>query len=167
MFGLLNNSAGDYPGTFPSVCEPVGVVNSVPSDRAAATIWFGGRHDLVSAPLPVLFRSVSQSPSYELPGVGEPVLCLFLGNGIEDGFVLGAYYNADFPPPESGAVIYHRFANGSEVRYHTDTGKIDIIGDVNVTGTLTASKDVQAAGVSLKGHKHISHGNGQPTSGPA
>lgn len=38
---------------------------------------------------------------------------------------------------------------------------------MNATAGITSNEDIQAAGVSLKGHTHIGAGSGNPTSGPS
>lgn len=45
---------------------------------------------LVSGWLPVLVPRASADMAFDLPDVGDQVLCLFLGNGLEEGFVLGS-----------------------------------------------------------------------------
>ena len=47
---------------------------------------------LVSGWLPVLVPRASADMAFDLPDVGDQVLCLFLGNGLEEGFVLGLTY---------------------------------------------------------------------------
>ena len=53
---------------------------------------------LVSGWLPVLVPRASADMAFDLPDVGDQVLCLFLGNGLEEGFVLGSMYGAQKPP---------------------------------------------------------------------
>lgn len=53
---------------------------------------------LVSGWLPVLVPRASADMAFDLPDVGDQVLCLFLGNGLEEGFVLGSMYGAQTPP---------------------------------------------------------------------
>lgn len=44
--------------------------------------------------------------------------------------------------------------------------KVTIDGDVQVNGTLTASRDVVGGGISLKSHRHLENGKGSMTSAP-
>ena len=46
-----------------------------------------------------------------------------------------------------------------------DADQVEITGDLNVAGTVTAGTDVVGAGKSLKGHKHIGVTAGSAVSG--
>lgn len=62
----------------------VGEVNSVNSIKRTVKVLFIDRDNIVSGYLPLL-------ASAPIPIVGQRVACIFLGNGIEDGFCLGGF----------------------------------------------------------------------------
>lgn len=76
----------------------IGTVSSIHPDRHKVRVKFADKDGLVSNELPVLIRGSLKNKMQYLPDVGELVLCAFLPNGEEEGFVLGAFYSeADLP----------------------------------------------------------------------
>jgi len=166
----------EYPGSWAEGIVRIGRVSSVNQTAATARVVFADRDNMVSMELPVLQGSVLGAAAYLLPAAGERVLCLFLGSGVEQGFIVGAFYDEDNPPPVSGAVIYLRIAADCFVLVNKGTkevvvstsgkvsitaaagviilGDVEITGDVGVTGEITATGDVVGNGISLHGHVH-------------
>lgn len=95
---------------------------------------------LVSGWLPVLVPRASADMAFDLPDVGDQVLCLFLGNGLEEGFVLGSMYGAQMPPVSSGDKFHRTFSDGTTLEYDRAAHKLraSVRGDVeaSVTGNL-------------------------------
>lgn len=95
---------------------------------------------LVSGWLPVLVPRASADMAFDLPDVGDQVLCLFLGNGLEEGFVLGSMYGAQTPPVSSGDKFHRTFSDGTTLEYDRAAHKLraSVRGDVeaSVTGNL-------------------------------
>ena len=58
--------------------------------------------ELITDWLPVLCPRASQDMQYDLPDIGDQVLCLFLSYGLEQGFVIGSMYGKQTPPVQSG-----------------------------------------------------------------
>ena len=54
---------------------------------------------MVTMPLRVLGRRTLKDKAQALPDIGEPVACLFSGQGLEQGVILGAHYTAKTPSP--------------------------------------------------------------------
>lgn len=117
----------------------IGRVSSIDYEKAYVRITYPDRDDAVSSELPYL------SFEYDMPKVGEMVLAVFLSNGIEDGFVIGKYFNEENPTIESGENIYYKdFGEGSCIKFDkatkTMTIKADnIILDSSSTTTILAS----------------------------
>ena len=109
---------------------------------------------LVSGWLPVLVPRASADMAFDLPDVGDQVLCLFLGNGLEEGFVLGSMYGAQMPPVSSGDKFHRTFSDGTTLEYDRAAHKLraSVRGDVeasvtgNVEVTLQGSGKVTAGG---------------------
>lgn len=208
----------------------IGTVSSVNPAKATARVVFPDDDGLVSYDLQVMQVNGFRNKDYAMPDVGTDVVCVFLGSGTEEGFIIGAVYTDGNPPPESSmdkrTVV---FKDGTRVSYdratHTlsaeiegtsivadrqnvtitapksvtincttatvnasasvtlDTPKTDITGVLNVTGlitgkggltvsgggggasiqcsgnmnlngTIAATGDVTAGGISLQGHTH-------------
>lgn len=84
-------------GELPSV--RVGHVSSYDPTTHTARIKFEDKEELVSYPFQVVLpNTLKNHDEYHLD-IGEHVLCVCLGNGIEAGYVLGALYSQTTPPP--------------------------------------------------------------------
>lgn len=73
----------------------IGRVSSKNTSKGTVEVVFPDRDNAVSSPLPVL-ESVS------FPNVNDQVVCLFLGNALEDGFCLGGFYSSENLPDLGG-----------------------------------------------------------------
>lgn len=111
---------------------------------------------LVSGWLPVLVPRASADMAFDLPDVGDQVLCLFLGNGLEEGFVLGSMYGAQTPPVPSGDKFHRTFSDGTTLEYDRKAHKLTVhaLGDISVTATGNIS--IWAGGVLKLNADHIS-----------
>jgi phage baseplate assembly protein V len=104
--------------------------------------------------------------------IGEQVVILCPSGEPANGVIIAAL-NSDAAPNTRGreSVRSVNFADGAQVVYDRDAhhmtvnlahgsieiianGGVNIIGDITLTGKMTASDDVIAAGISLKNHKH-------------
>lgn len=125
---------------------------------------------LVSGWLPVLTPRASADMAFDLPDVGDQVLCLFLGNGLEDGFVLGSMYGAQTPPVASGDKFHRTFSDGTTIEYDRKAHKLtaSVKGDVDVSATKSISLHgkesiiLQAPALLLRGNLSQSGYEGGP-----
>ena len=106
------------------------------------------------------------------PSEGEQVLVICPGGEIGAGLVLGGITCTANPAPSDQPVALLRFSDGAVFSYDPTTsalllqlpsgatttlvsdGGIAITGDIQLSGTLNASGDVVADGISLKSHTH-------------
>ena len=158
----------------------MGRVVSVSGGRARVVLADGD--NMVTHELPTLQKRVLKDQDIKMPDVGEPVACLFSGQGREAGVILGAYYNnSEQPPGVPKTADYHRYADGTEIMYdretHTLTAKVR--GDVCIEteGSLTASAKqgvrfvsalkirLEAPLIELAGRVRMTDKNGGPSSG--
>lgn len=116
----------------------VGRVSSL--SEQSARVVFPDRDDVVSYDLPVLQHGAMRTQGHWMPEVGEQVLCLFLPNGIESGFVLGSFYSDTQPGPDvaEGAVV----VAGDSVH----------LGDADADDPVVRKSDLQAAIDDLKSY---------------
>lgn len=61
----------------------VGTISSINQEKFKARVIFEDRDNLVTKELPILNKRNLQ--------LGDQVICLFLPNGLEEGFILGYY----------------------------------------------------------------------------
>lgn len=215
----------------------IGEVSSIDPARCTARVIFDDENSMVSYDLPIMQRNSFGNRDYQMVDVGEDVLCLFRGDGFEDGVIIGSFYAGDVEPPETTAdrrtvvfkdgtrICYDRASHtltvtiaGTVIVFDQQTGSITVpesasvfckkalvqasesvtidspdtlfTGNIKVqglitgqggftvtggggvvancniqlNGTLTATEDVVASGISLNSHTHTApHGE---TTGP-
>ena len=154
--------------------------------RCTVMIDAGGQEGPVeSPPLPWLAPRMGETKAWLPPSVGEQALLLCPGGEIGAGIVLGGVVSNANPAPIDEPVALLRFKDGAGLSYDPDAhelllqlpsgattvlvsdGGIDIVGDIALTGRLTASDDVLADGISLRNHKHGDvQSGGSQTGGP-
>ncbi|QJT10227.1 phage baseplate assembly protein V [Oceanidesulfovibrio marinus] len=126
----------------------VGVVTSILPEKGTVRVQLPDVHaggtPLVTRELPVRFDKTCQDKQYQMPDVGEHVLCLFLPNGQEQGCVIGAIYSeADTVPVADPDKRHIRFRDGTWLEYdrkrHELTGHI-----VDGSAELTIDRDLTA-----------------------
>lgn len=115
----------------------IGKVSSVNAQKGTVQVVFADMDNMVSTDLPVLFPQGLKNKAYAMPDVGENVVCLFMAQGVGDGFCLGCFYTPSAPPPiQETEVVYYAFADGSSIAYDRKAHKLtaDIKdGEVDVT----------------------------------
>lgn len=120
----------------------IGKVVARDASRGAVSVQFPDADGLVSQSLPVMYAKTHKDKFFFLPDIGEQVVCLFLGNGLEMGVVIGALYSGPDPVPVASGDKHHvRFSDGAIFEYDRAAHalSISIPGTVNVTaaGTVT------------------------------
>jgi phage baseplate assembly protein gpV len=140
----------------------VGTVSSVNYPAGTVRVCFEDKDNIVTDELPLL------SFEYDMPEVGQRVLCLFLGNSIAAGVCLSRYFFDGDRPVESGRDIYYKhFFKEGFLRYnranrtltiHAENvvveGNTTIQGNLRVTGNINASGSIIDAGGNTNHHSH-------------
>ena len=179
MVHAMTASPSDIQRLVGDIIRP-GLVASVDlaSDPPSCTVEIG---DMTTGPLPFSTVRAGRMRIWSPPSVGEQVSLLCPEGDTNAGIVMPALFCDAFPPPSrSPDVAMIAFDDGSALSYDMAAhhlaialaggtaaidapGGITINGDVTIQGALTASDDVKAGGVSLKGHKHsgVQPGGGQ------
>lgn len=102
-----------------------GVVTAVSEADGAARVQLEDGEGMVSMPLRVLQRRSRKDKAQCFPDVGEPVACLFSGQGMEQGALLGAVYSPETPSPnQPPGVDYTRYEDGTEIWYDRKAHKL-------------------------------------------
>lgn len=125
----------------------VGVVTNIYPERGTVRVHLVDADDQVSYELPVVYQKTGKDKEYWMPDIGEHVVCLFSGQGMEQGFVLGAIYSQADPVPVSSKDKWHiKFEDGTWLEYDRAEHKLraNIKGDVEIEATGRA--DVQCQG---------------------
>lgn len=126
----------------------VGFVNARQPEkmRVKVTVRDTTNAPLITDWLPVLCPRASGDMQYDLPDLGDQVLCLFLPYGLEQGFVVGAMYGRQVPPVQSGDKWHRVFSDGTMLEYdraaHKFSAKVQGDFQLDVTGKI----DVKAGG---------------------
>jgi len=97
-------------------------------------VTFPDRENVQTDWLKVMVENTQKNKDYWMPEVGEDVLCIFLPNGLEAGFVLGGYYVDGVAPPAASADMrVTQFADGGRVEYDRASGKALVIAKTEMT----------------------------------
>lgn len=128
----------------------VGFVNSINARKGTVQVLFPDKDNKVSNDLPLL------SFEYNMPKVEDQVVCLFLGNGLENGFCLGNFYSDINPPPQDDEQYFRKqFSDGTYIQYDKNRRQLkisaekplQIVGDLMVQGDLTVSGEVKGSNI--------------------
>lgn len=142
----------------------IGEVSSINPVKCTARVIFDDENSMVTYDLPIMQRNSLGNRDYQMPDIGEDVLCLFRSDGFEDGVIIGSFYAGDVEPPETTAdrrtvvfkdgtrICYDRAAHtltvtiaGTEIVFDQQNGSITVPDSVTVnctTATIHASKSV-------------------------
>lgn len=142
----------------------IGEVSSINPVRCTARVIFDDENSMVTYDLPIMQRNSLGNRDYQMPDIGEDVLCLFRSDGFEDGVIIGSFYAGDVEPPETTAdrrtvvfkdgtrICYDRAAHtltvtiaGTEIVFDQQKGSITVPDSVTVnctTATVNASSSV-------------------------
>ena len=120
---------------------------------------------VTSKDLPVLITRAHGDTYYDLPDIGSKVLCAFLPNGHEEGFILGSYYPKGKVSVMNDNIYLHRFNDGTYIEYDRKKHKLtaSCIGDAVITakGNLSLLADninlVAKEKIELQANQIISH----------
>lgn len=126
-----------------------GIVTEVNAREGTVRVMLPDGEGLVSWPLQVLQERSYKDKKQCLPDINESVACLFAGQGLEAGVVLGACYSQKTPPPQQEAHIdFIRYEDGSELFYdrkkHQLAATINGSAHITTTGTINAKTKTEA-----------------------
>lgn len=99
------------------------VTHRYPQKATVRVKLVGYRDNYVSHELPVIYRATRRNKDYYLPDIGEHVVCLFEGSGLEEGYVLGAIYSTEDRPTaplsaDDGEVYGFEDDSGMSMRFN-------------------------------------------------
>lgn len=122
----------------------VGEVVSINPAEATAKVRFADADKIVSYDMAVCVSRSLHDMSYDMPDVGQQVLCLFLPNGLEEGFIIRTFYSeADTPPISDPDKHYRKFKDGTVLYYDRAAHvlRADVKGSVNISATETITAE--------------------------
>lgn len=147
-----------------------GTIAAVDHQAARCTVSTGG----LSVPnLPWLAQRAGSSLDWDPPSVGEQCILFSPSGEPALGVALVGLFSQQRPAPSNSATVRRRkYPDGAVIDYDHATstltatlpeggkaklvapGGVTILGNVDITGTVTVSEDVIAAGISLVSHVH-------------
>ena len=113
----------------------IGKVSSVNIEKARVQVVFEDIDNMVSVDLPLLFPQGLKNKFYAVPDIDENVLCLFMEQGLSDGFCLGSFYtDLVLPPVSNQDKVHFAFEDGTYIEYDRKEHKLvaDIKGDAQI-----------------------------------
>lgn len=118
-----------------------GEVTEVDEGSGTARVKLRDADGMVSMPLRVRQSRTKNDQEQCLPDLGEQVGCLFSGQGLEEGLVLGAVYSTMHPSPARPPhVWYRKFSDGTEVEYDRESHQLTAI--IKGSAAIEADLDV-------------------------
>lgn len=148
----------------------LGTIVAVDHQAARCTVSTGG---LRVPNLPWLALRAGDSSDWDPPTVGEQCILIAPSGEPAQGITLVGLYSQQRPAPSNSATVRRRkYPDGAVIDYDhashtlsatlpaggkaqlTAPGGVTILGNVDITGTVTVSADVVASGISLVTHKH-------------
>lgn len=114
-----------------------GDVVAVNEQDGTARVVLPDGNGMVSLPLRVITARTHRDKFICLPDIGEQVACLFSGQGLEQGVILGSCYSSrDTTPNRPAAEVFALFADGTNLSYDRDRHclVVDCVGDVRFKG---------------------------------
>lgn len=128
-----------------------GKVSVIDEAGVRVRVTFPDRENVQTDWLKVMVENTQKNKDYWMPEVGEDVLCIFLPNGLESGFVLGGYYVDGVAPPAASAdVRVTKFADGGRFEYNRATGEALVIAQSElkvVTPKAIFTQEVEVRGL--------------------
>lgn len=129
----------------------IGKVAAIDPEKARVRVIFPDRDDLMSKWLPLQFLHTWENMKvYAMPDIDEEVVCSFLANGLEEGFVVGSYYDDKNPPPtkdeKKKLILFNKvdYVMYKEGHMEAKANTIKMIADVTIEGTLNVTQPVTA-----------------------
>lgn len=113
----------------------VGEVASTNPQKGTVRVKFPDMDGVISYDLQVIQRKTKRDRDYWMPDIGDQVVCSFMGNGLECGFVEGAVYSDEDPPPVECQDKRHiAYADGTWCEYDRKEHKlkVHVAGDIDV-----------------------------------
>ncbi|XPV75529.1 MAG: phage baseplate assembly protein V [Desulfovibrio sp.] len=120
-----------------------GEVVGIDEKRHAVRVQFPDADGVVSYWLPVLVDKAHVDKAVHALDIGEHVTCVFLPNGQEAGFVIGAFYSdGDSVPVASRDKRHIRFNDGAVIEYDRSAHKLQATVPGQVEITAAGSVDI-------------------------
>lgn len=113
--------------------------------------------EMVSLPLRILQRRTLKDKDQCFPDVGEHVACLFAGQGLESGVVLGAMYSdKNKSAGQESHMSFYEFEDGTKLAYDRQEHKLkaDVQGDAEVKTTKSATVEAEE-GATIKAKQEL------------
>lgn len=125
-----------------------GRVTSITGGKARVELADGQK--TVSYDLSTVQSRVLRDQDIKMPDIGEPVACLFSGQGTEQGVIMGAIYNEqENDPGQAQSIDFHQYEDGTRLWYDRENHKLvaRVMGDCEVETEKTikakAKEDIE------------------------
>lgn len=130
----------------------VGIVDDIDEKKGMVRVTFPDRDNLVVSELSML------SFEQNYPNIKDTVLCLFLPNGIQEGFCLGRYFSEmNLPPILDRDYFVKEIDESLTIKYHKPTKELTIDAPGGVTLNAIGKIVLNAPqGVSIAGDLEVS-----------
>ena len=126
----------------------IGKVSVSDPAKATVNVVFSDMDNMVSTNLPIIFPQGLKNKAYAIPDIGENVLCIFLEQGLGDGFCVGCFYTeSEVPPVTEQDKVHYAFEDGTFMEYdrkeHKLTAKINGNADIKAKDILIEADNIE------------------------
>lgn len=139
----------------------LGIIKIINEKDYTARVRIPELDNKMTGDLQVLVPLTNGDQEYKIPAVETQVVCLFIGDRIDRGYIIGSYYSKKYQVP-GGAVkekIILKYPGGAEIEIDKKSGvmKLDVIKELIIsTPKVTINSDVEIKGkTSIKGNLEV------------
>ncbi|WP_304158890.1 phage baseplate assembly protein V [Fusobacterium ulcerans] len=129
----------------------LGIIKIINEKDYTARVRIPELDNKMTGDLQVLVPLTNGDQEYKMPAVETQVVCLFIGDRIDRGYIIGSYYSKKYQVP-GGAVkekIILKYPGGAEIEIDKKSGvmKLDVIKELIIsTPKVTINSDVEIKG---------------------
>lgn len=145
----------------------IGIIHTINDKEGTAQCILPEYDGRKTSYLQFLFPLTKNDKEYKIPEIDTPVVCLFIGED-DRGFILGTFYTEVNQTPQTASrekIILH-YPGGGSITLNKKTGildmeiikeinitspKINLKGDLNVSGETTLAKNLNVKGSTFTG----------------
>lgn len=129
----------------------LGIIKIINEKNYTARVRIPELDNKITGELQVLAPLTNGDQEYKMPAVETQVVCLFIGDRIDRGYIIGSYYSKKYQVPGEAVKekIILKYSGGAEIEIDKKSGvmKLDIIKELIIsTPKVTINSDVKING---------------------
>lgn len=133
-----------------------GEIQSINPKNYTATVKLNNYENMITGELQILAPLTYKNKEVHIPKIKTPVFCVFTGDGIEDGFIIGSYFSDNNKSESEDGTYKIDFQNSSltikengEINMvavkTTIESELEVKKGVKILGKLEVAKEIKSA----------------------